>query len=1088
MSIPIREFSVLLETQNYNNTLNQELIQGSADTALLATITQDGKSCTISDTAKLELTILYNSDKTKTYYIESTDSNFPISIETDGTLKINFNEMMTTVFGTHEMYIRIEDTTVSYMLKLSYNVLENKAYDPQSTPNNLPSYEYLVKQMDLKLNKNYSNSNDTELEKKVRSFGIGTSETAEQIRDKLQTLKNAARLDNTAIKNSLSNDLADVDLQKLDEKFQATDSGKILKANSQAISTKADTNLDNVPVTTLSEEIKLTNAYKDIASRTSGLTPDEIKALFKSNYFEETTSVDLTQAPFTATTLLMGYQFTSNDETITQTLPPITQNKTIMIKVLPSKGITNPTLVLQATQGEQINGTALPLTIKNLGYVGYLLPIANTNSWEYFPHETTHDFSLAISDDKSNVILGQNSVKFNHATVNEVGGIVEITPDVTTSQTIKFIDDNKREFTADKVQSLDKTIRISNLGGIADFARGLPEHNEGIHVCLGNDQLINSKYGRSKLYFSDVRIKGGEFVYANMQNKSFVVQDVDPQDDPNISGGTTFFVGLYFEPAQHNNQGLSQDGTIRLELVDNNDNVLMDINNNPMAVEIEYKKGDIIKPELYLGELQATAYKEVHLKIETIFAKEEIISVGANTQLCLQSITKNESSGLALLSFMAFTGYKIGFDVKYYGYNSLNLAQSLIFDEPLTLISNAGFEFGDNVYFNMATKGQMGINNYHLNIQDNGTDLPIWDVVKYYNEYDARNMSGKSYKITTTLKNPDNAMDISLMEYTGTEPIAPIPHVLRFNNENPVFTDGWSVVDNLFIAENINNQDNTYTKTFTIPVSAKALAIMAYPHEAQQPSNFSIKDIEGDITPWFNRIMITDNSHISEAYLQNLEYVYKSVIALPSGMSAYRYTVNNTETQIPIGVFSGNGGKIINDNSWHDAGSYDPNKTQGNAKFLADGTVQIQYQLACFNDTATVNNIDVYWVKYNADGTTTKITDSEYSTIIEAHRTINPKYAGRTFNLDIKNGESYGIIAKSNIADGFYLQTNVIAEPLCVVNYRLDVISDSIQKEIDRTFDKTNEIKFVKSDGTEITNKILVYDVDSGKFKLEDKV
>ena len=758
--IPIRQFDTILQTQSLNNKLFQTLVQGSEDTAIKATIQQDGKNIQIDTGAEIELSILYNGGTTQTYHTDKTKSDFPATIESDGTLIIKFNEMMTTVFGTHKLFLKIVDTNTSYALAMDYTVIKNEAYNPQSTPNNLPAYNTLVSELPKKLNKDFSNSDDVALKAKLSTMGIGADETPTQIRDKLQTLKADERLDSSAVKNCLTVDLADVDLDKLDEKFQATDSGKELQRQAAAISTKAskdlsdvdtmdletafektpshttlvdtardlgnkaETSLNNVLASNLSEKIKLTNAYKDMAGRTGGgLTPDEVRALFEANYFEEVGAVDLTQAPFTATTLVLAYQFNTDNETITQALPPISQNKTIMIKVLPATGITNPTLILTPASGDHINGAAQPLTIKNTGYVGYLLPIANNGNYEYFPHEITHDFSLAVSDDKGNVHIGINSVQFKKATVTENGGILEVEPDAQTGGTSNttFTDFEGRTFTSNKIQSLDKSLRISNLSGVADLSKGLTDHNEGIHAVLGSDQLINSKFGRSKLYFGDIRVKGGSSVYEDKDTKSYVVQDTDPQDDPNISGGTTFICGLYYEPTTTTQNTVTQDGAIRLELVDDTDTPITGNDGNPIAVQIDYKAGDTIKPEFYVGEFQAKAFTRVHLKIEPVFANEEVIPVGANTQICLQSITKDESSGLALLSFMAFTGYKIGFDTLYYGFNSLNLARFLVFDQPQETVSGE-MPLGDNTFINFATNSEVQVSGYNLIIENTGLE------------------------------------------------------------------------------------------------------------------------------------------------------------------------------------------------------------------------------------------------------------------------------------------------------------------------------------------------------------------------------
>lgn len=92
-----------------------------------------------------------------------------------------------------------------------------------------------------------------------------------------------------------------------------------------------------------------------------------------------------------------------------------------------------------------------------------------------------------------------------------------------------------------------------------------------------------------------------------------------------------------------------------------------------MAVQIDYKAGDKQRKELYLGECQAKAFTDVHLRIETNFPNEELLSIGANSCVLIQSVGKDYGVGKALLAFMAFTGYQIKMNNKYYGYNSLNL-------------------------------------------------------------------------------------------------------------------------------------------------------------------------------------------------------------------------------------------------------------------------------------------------------------------------------------------------------------------------------------------------------------------------------
>lgn len=95
--IPIRQFDTILQTQSLNNKLFQTLVQGSEDTAIKATIQQDGKNIQIDTGAEIELSVLYNGGTTQTYHTDKTKSDFPATIESDGTLIIKFNEMMATL-------------------------------------------------------------------------------------------------------------------------------------------------------------------------------------------------------------------------------------------------------------------------------------------------------------------------------------------------------------------------------------------------------------------------------------------------------------------------------------------------------------------------------------------------------------------------------------------------------------------------------------------------------------------------------------------------------------------------------------------------------------------------------------------------------------------------------------------------------------------------------------------------------------------------------------------------------------------------------------------------------------------------------
>ncbi|MGL5717813.1 MAG: hypothetical protein ACRCX2_32730, partial [Paraclostridium sp.] len=430
--------------------------------------------------------------------------------------------------------------------------------------------------------------------------------------------------------NFAQNDLADIDIQKLNEKGKVAgliESVKVGETHGNynegdvkeiQFHNGIDVTIDNqnkvatvslglnvstndmagISPQTLSDKIKLTNAYQDLLNKShpsiSGITMDDVRKLFEANFYEETNSVDLSQAPFTSLTLFMQYQMTSNNQSITQQLPPASQSKVIMVSKVDSTGVTGTTLNISPNTGETINGTQNNINFgaDKSGYLGYFLPLANQNGYEFIPHEVAHDFGLAVSDDKNNVILGKNSIQFKKSTISENGDILIVTPDAssgggingigiidsggasTTDVTVlefpqatvvgnggkatitipntgqggngvTFKTNSGVEFDANKMFSIDKSIEFvnrqengKNVAGVLINPALIPsQHNEGIHAVLGNLQLLNSEYPKAKMFFSDIRCKGGKFVYPDTNTKSFVLQDVDPQGDPNVSGG-----------------------------------------------------------------------------------------------------------------------------------------------------------------------------------------------------------------------------------------------------------------------------------------------------------------------------------------------------------------------------------------------------------------------------------------------------------------------------------------------------------------------------------------------------------------------
>lgn len=69
--IELRSFSGFLETQNYNNTLSETLVQGAIDTQATFQILQDSRKVTLTKTATLEMVVFYKGNQSTNYFAKS---------------------------------------------------------------------------------------------------------------------------------------------------------------------------------------------------------------------------------------------------------------------------------------------------------------------------------------------------------------------------------------------------------------------------------------------------------------------------------------------------------------------------------------------------------------------------------------------------------------------------------------------------------------------------------------------------------------------------------------------------------------------------------------------------------------------------------------------------------------------------------------------------------------------------------------------------------------------------------------------------------------------------------------------------------
>lgn len=1170
-----------LKTNAPNCRLDDRLLQGSTNRTFAFTLFDRGVQAVLEQTAEVTAIVNYEPQlidgvpvNKGSFRLDKNTVGYDIVIDKQSInnkefsiVIVPFHEEFVTYTGNCEFILEIKEGDIeTYTYSMSYYVDLNTAHHPQSIPNNLPTFKELmdrIGQVELnKAEKDLSNIDNATFKQKAVDSGAAVFQTGDEIVTELNSRPVGKRvsynsLDDTPVipdisnlsKTDLSNvsdvdflkkakdnglaenSLEDVDLDKLGEKVENTDIGKQVKLNTTAIGTKANADMKNISVNTLSDKIKLTNAYMDLSKRihpsTSGYTPEQIRTMFEASYFEPSTSLDLTQPQYSSATLYIQFNPTSTNQVINQILPPANRNQIVMVQFTPNTGVVNSSLVISPSGSDHLNGGITPVTIKDPGYAGYFLPVPSGNSYIFIPHQIAHDFSLAVSDDKNNVFLGKNSIQFKKATVTEETDMLVVTPDQSTTGSVSiidkdgatttdvtimqfnqgtvtgdgagkatidlpstggssltFVDENENEFTGNKIKSISKKIRISNFGnGLVDFDAHYDDAPDFIFAKLGYSEDINTDFHDQRPYFGDSYEKTGMAIELDTNDKAYAVQEGDLLD-PLVTGGTTMRLGMYFEV--EGDVIATASGYVELKVIDiNSKDYLTDDNNNPIAIRREYKGGQKIGNEILVATIRAKNQRRIAFEIDCNFPGQ-IIRASGNTAIYIQDTNTTHHTGLGELLFERHTGYTIESNQRYYGMNFMNYAAALVKDIPLTIASAQTQKLGNGLFLDLRTSVEAKIENYQLHINDVSGDLPVFCLGKIFDLTDTRELRNKNLNTKVEIENKYSAYTYALMQWTGIGE-ATFPILTGYNNGAPVFASGWVKVAEKFIPENISGNVSVDTNAFTVPFDAKQCAMILYPVSSVSPQELILGDFEIDVTPAFTKSILTNTSHISENGLEYLDYAYRSKVSCPEGIFAYRYTINETDTKLPIGKFSDySNNNIINDNSWHDAGSNDPNKVQGDIKFKVDGTVNINYYARVYNETNTVNDLDIWLSKVNGDGTFTEVLNSRLTTTVKPDTTVGTIVSSNVFTFKVKANESYRLFGKSNKSDGVYVQCSSQHEALLDITYDFKELTEDVKDILD-LIEKGNEIKFVEN-GKEVFNKTLQYDVNTGKMTVVDKV
>lgn len=208
-----RKYPITLDLGVPNCKLPFELYQGSQDLELEVTLTSGGNILTVGDAAEVEVTAVYECNK-GAFVFDKNDPNFNITVS-DNKITIPFVEGYVTASGLSRLVLKVVDGITAYTFDMSYKVVVNPAYQPTSTPDNLPTYNKLATEVaQLTTTSNTHTQEITDLKSKTTSnsgkINTNTGDVA-QAKSDIVTNSNTITQHTIAIANKADKDLTNVE-------------------------------------------------------------------------------------------------------------------------------------------------------------------------------------------------------------------------------------------------------------------------------------------------------------------------------------------------------------------------------------------------------------------------------------------------------------------------------------------------------------------------------------------------------------------------------------------------------------------------------------------------------------------------------------------------------------------------------------------------------------------------------------------------------------------------------------------------------------------------------------------------------------
>lgn len=585
-----------------------------------------------------------------------------------------------------------------------------------------------------------------------------------------------------------------------------------------------------------------------------------------------------------------------------------------------------------------------------------------------------------------------------------------------------------------------------------------PKHADSYLAYIGYPIEIISQpeaenyHANSRIWPTDIVVDGhGDSIATNMAKKSVGIQEGD-ELDPNVTGGADFLVAYRVSLF-----GTAPDeGRVRIYLAqgqkfDESSDIVVDIDNQTMAVEKHYKAGDTLGDLEVVGVINAKGLTNLTMHIVHTFTSENIIvneRAKGISGIMVQALNDKFKTGQALIQYELDTRQIIEFSREWLGQKRMSFDSVVTHtSKKQTGAAGQGITLADGLHFYNPSPAATEVSNGQLIISDDGSNICDFSLGKFFGTSESVALRGKQVDVTLEINNSTNGWNLYLLKWTGApDKYSKEIFKTRDGGGMPIWESGWGVGDVKFISEDVTSGTHAVTKVFTVPKDANNYAVIIAPVEAEIPMTLKLSKFELDVVNPFYMYEMYQPNKLDEVHLRASEEFIET-LQDNHGLGGLRYTINNTEPTgqpMPCGETHSGMADITLDTTVNQVPGSSAGGGEGALKFMAEGTANISTDLRIWSEQAKGTNsvVKFWWVIIAANGSESKIIKSE--TTFNIPGGSQAIYSMKTFELLVAPGDRIALKALADKADGAFIESITPSKPMVDVKIKFKELLSAV--------------------------------------------